>query len=276
MMKITSFIKASLLSGGMLFMLSASAQELYVFTEPASNMPSHSISGKVTGKFLKDPGATNYMQRFTPEIMFGLNKKWMVHFATTFSDMYTTNMRWESARTYVKYRFLSNDEVHKHFRMAAFGEYSYSRNPALFDDIGIEGDMSGFQGGAIATQLWNKLAVSSTLSYLQTYKNKSIETQAVIPMKSFNYSLSAGYLVFPLNYKNFRQTNFNVYAELLGQRTLDMKKYVVDFAPAVQLIFNSNAKLNIGYRFQLNGNMNRMAEKSWLISFERTFLGAWK
>jgi hypothetical protein len=276
MMKITSFIKASLLSGGMLFMLSASAQELYVFTEPASNMPSHSISGKVTGKFLKDPGATNYMQRYTPEIMFGLNKKWMVHFASTFSDMYTTNMRWESARTYVKYRFLSSDEVHKHFRMAAFGEYSYSRNPGLFDDIGIEGDMSGFQGGVIATQLWNKLAVSSTLSYLQTYKSKSIETQAVIPMKSFNYSLSAGYLVFPLNYKNFRQTNFNVYAELLGQRTLDMKKYVVDFAPAVQLIFNSNAKLNIGYRFQLNGNMNRMAEKSWLISFERTFLGAWK
>jgi hypothetical protein len=275
-MKVTSFIKASLLVGGMLFMLRVSAQELYVFTEPASNMPSHSISGKVTGKYSKHPGATNHMQRYTPEIMFGLNKKWMVHFASTFSDMYTKNMRWESARTYVKYRFLSNDEVHKHFRMAAFGEYSFSRNIGIFDDIGIEGDMSGFQGGVIATQLWNKLALSSTLSYLQTYQNKSTDIQVFIPKKSFNYSLSAGYLVFPLNYKNFRQTNFNVYAELLGQRTLDMKKYVLDFAPAVQLIFNSNAKLNIGYRFQLNGNMYRMAEKSWVISFERTFLGAWK
>jgi hypothetical protein len=275
-MKGISFIKASLLVGGMLIMLHAQGQELYVFTEPASNMPSHSISGKITGKYSKHPEATNYMQRYTPEIMFGLNKKWMVHFASTFSDMYTMNVRWESARTYLKYRFLSNDDVHKHFRMAAFGEYSYSRNIGIFDDIGIEGDMSGFQGGLIATQLWNKLAVSSTLSYLQTHQNKTTEMMIDIPKKSINYSLSAGYLVFPLNYKNFRQTNFNVYAEVLGQRTLDMKKYVVDFAPAVQFIFNSNAKLNIGYRFQLSGNMNRMAEKSWLISFERTFLGAWK
>jgi hypothetical protein len=276
MMKVTSFIKASLLAGGMLSMLHAGAQELYVFTESASNMPSHSISGKVTGKYSKGHGATNYMQRHTSEIMFGLNKKWMLHFASTFSDMYTRNVRWESARSYLKYRFFSNDDVHKHFRMAAFGEYSYSRNTGIYDDIGIEGDMSGFQGGLIATQLWNKLAVSSTLSYLQTYQNKSTEIIDYIPKQSLNYSLSAGYLVFPLNYKNFKQTNFNVYAELLGQRTLDMKKYVVDFAPAVQFIFNSNAKLNIGYRFQLSGNMYRMAEKSWLISFERTFLGAWK
>lgn len=275
-MKRISFIKASLLAGGMLFMLHVKAQELYVFTEPASNMPSHSISGKVTGKYLKDPWASNVMQRYTPEVMFGLNKKWMLHFASTFSDMYTSNLRWESARTYLKHRFLSNDDVHRHFRVAAFGEYSYSRNLGIFDDIGIEGDMSGFQSGLIATQLWNKLAVSSTLSYIQTFQNKSAEADIKIPKKSLNYSLSAGYLVFPLNYRNFRQTNFNVYAELLGQRTLDMKKYVVDFAPAVQLIFNSNAKLNVGYRFQLTGNMNRMAEKSWLISFERTFLGAWK
>jgi hypothetical protein len=276
MMKIISFIKASLLVGGMLFMFDTKGQELYVFTEPASNMPSHSISGKVTGKYARFPGATNHMQRYTPEIMFGLNKKWMLHFASTFSDVYTTNMRWESARTYLKYRFFSNDDVHKHFRMAAFGEYSYSRNTGIYDDIGIEGDMSGFQSGLIATQLWNKLAVSSTLSYLQTHQNKTTEIIANIPKKAFNYSLSAGYLVFPLNYKSFKQTNFNVYAELLGQRTLDMKKYVVDFAPAAQFIFNSNAKLNIGYRFQLSGNMYRMAERSWLISFERTFLGAWK
>lgn len=275
-MKGTSFIKASLLVGGMLFMLHAKAQELYVFTEPASNMPSHSISGKVTGKYAKMTGASNYMQRYTPEIMFGLNRKWMLHFASTFSDMYTTNMRWESARTYLKYRFFSNDDVHRHFRMAAFGEYAYSRNTGIYDDIGIEGDLSGFQGGLIATQLWNKLAVSSTVSYLQTNQNKSATIETDIPKKAVNYSLSAGYLVFPLNYKNFNQTNFNVYAELLGQRTLDMQKYVVDFAPAIQFIFNSNAKLNIGYRFQLSGNMNRMAERSWLISFERTFLGAWK
>ena len=275
-MKMKSFIKTSLLAGGTLFLLNANAQELFIFTEPASNMPSHSISGKVTGKYSKHPEATNYMQRYAPEIMFGLNKKWMAHFSSTFSDMYSKNVRWESVKTYLKYRFLSNDEVHKHFRMAGFGEYSYSRNTAIYDDISIDGDQSGFQGGLIMTQLWNKLAVSSTISYLQTIKNKNIEIDVFIPGKSFNYTVSAGYLVFPFNYTSFKQTNFNVYAELLGQRALDMKKYVVDFAPGIQFIFNSNAKLNIGYRYQISGNMYRMAEKSWLVSFERTFLGAWK
>jgi len=32
--------------------------------------------------------------------------------------------------------------------------------------------------------------------------------------------------------------------------------------------------LNIGYRFELSGDMQRMTSSSWLISFERTFLNA--
>lgn len=276
MMKFRSFIKASLLAGGMLSFSFLHAQELYVFTEPASNMPARSISVKLSGKFLEHKEPYKLMKRYTPEVMFGLNKNWMVHVAPTFSNMYSDKVRWESVRTYAKYRFLSNDDVHKHFRMAAFGEASYSRAVSIFDDIGIEGDQSGFQGGLIATQLINKLAVSSTVSYLQIIPNNKVGIDVFMPEKSFNYSFSAGYLVFPLNYTSFRQTNFNVYAELLGQRALDGKAYMVDFAPAVQLIFNSNAKLNIGYRFQLTGNMYRMADRSWLISFERTFLRAWK
>ncbi len=61
---------------------------------------------------------------------------------------------------------------------------------------------------------------------------------------------------------------------MLGQQILDKKLFFVDLAPAVQFIFNSNAKLNVGYRFQLNGNMHRMAEKQWLVSFEYVFLNA--
>ena len=274
-MKLISFIKASLLAGGMLFFHAAIAQELYVFTEPASNMPSRSISAKVSGKFAENNKPYKFMQRYTPEIMFGVSKKLMVHVAPTFSNMYTSNQRWESVRTYAKYRFLSNDDVHKHFRMAAYGEGSYSRNFSLYDELSIEGDQSGLQGGLIMTQLWNKLALSSTLSYLHTFPEKKVDIPLYIPRDAFNYSLSAGYLVFPLNYKNFNQTNLNIYGELLGQRSLDMKKYIVDFAPAIQLIFNSNAKLNVGYRFQLTGNMHRMVDKTWLISFERTFLRAW-
>lgn len=258
----------------MLIITGVSAQELYVFSEPASNMPAKSISGKVSGRFADSREHDRWMQRYSPELMFGLNKNWMVHAATTFSDMYTANLRWESVRVYAKYRFLSVDDVHRHFRMAAFTEAGYSRNDPHFDELAIEGDQSGIQAGIILTQLWNKLALSSTLSAIKSTQDKDKIERAGAPGEAFAYSVSAGYLVLPVQYTSFKQTNLNIYAEVLGQRSLDRKRYFVDLAPAVQLIFNSNAKLNFGYRFQLNGNMNRMAEKGWLISFERTFLNA--
>ena len=89
-----------------------------------------------------------------------------------------------------------------------------------------------------------------------------------------NYSLSAGYLLLPRKYTDYKQTNVNLYTELLAQQALDRKAYYVDLAPAVQVIFNSNTKLNLGYRFQLGGDMQRGAEYSFLVSLERTFLNA--
>jgi len=68
----------------------------------------------------------------------------------------------------------------------------------------------------------------------------------------------------------------NLYAELLGQRTLERKTFYTDLAPALQLIFNSNTKLNLGYRFQLDGNQFRNMEKSYLVTVEHTFFNALK
>src|SRR5688572_2461932 len=105
----------------LLFSVSAAdAQELYPFTEPASNMPAKSVSLKVSGMLGRGVHGNGLEQRYTPEIMFGLTKKWMVHAAVSFSNMYENFYYYESARLYAKYRFLSKDEVHKHFRMAAF------------------------------------------------------------------------------------------------------------------------------------------------------------
>jgi hypothetical protein len=253
------------------------AQELYVFTEPASNMPAKSLSAKYSGKFVNTTmHESRIEQRHTAELMFGLSKNWMVHGATTFSDMYTDQIRLESGRVYAKYRFLSLDEVHKHFRMAAFGEVSHSRNELMFDEISLEGDQSGVQAGLIATQLWNKLAVSSTLSLTQVTKKKPDHHPEDHPYQSFNYSLSAGLLVLPVEYTSYNQTNLNIYAELLGQQSLDKQKYYVDLAPAVQLIFRSTYKLNLGYRFQLNSNMLRMSPNSFNIAFETVFLNVLK
>ena len=274
-------MKRNIFLGIIFCSLAAKGQELYVYTEPASNMPAHSLSAKLSANYIgKLQGNQNrFMQRYTPELMFGISKKWMVHVGGTFADMHTKNFRWESVYMYGKYRFVSKDELHSHFRMAAFLDASYSRSPYHYDEISLQGDKSGVQAGIIATQLWNKLAVSATVSHLQALDESRNDKVQYIPSRIYqamNYSLSAGYLVLPFEYTDYRQTNLNLYAEVLAQQSLDRKAHYIDLAPAIQLIFNSNAKLNFGYRFQLDGDMQRMTESSWLISFERTFLNALK
>lgn len=256
--------------------IKGNAQELYVFSEPASNMPAHSISIKLTDHFVTDDKTYNrFSHRLMPVVMFGFSKKLMAHIGGTISNMHTSSFRYESVNLYAKYRFLSKDEIHQHFRMAVFADASATKAPFHYDEITLMGDKSGVELGLIATQLWNKLALSGTLSHTQGLDKSRNNKVIYVPdrlYQSMNYSLSAGYLLLPVEYTDYKQTNLNLYAEILAQETLDRKRHYVDLAPALQLIFNSNAKLNVGYRFQVSGNMQRMATNSWQVSFERTFL----
>lgn len=257
------------------------AQELYVFTEPASNMPAKSVSLKLTDHFVtSDNIYARFSHRLMPQIMFGINKKLMIHIGTTFSNMHTPDFKYESASLYAKYRFLSNDEIHKHFRMAVFADASVTKAPFHYDEISLMGDKNGVEAGIIATQLWHKLAVSGTVSHTQVLdKSRNNKTVIYVPARDYqamNYSLSAGYLLLPKQYTDYKQLNLNLYFEMLAQQTLDQKTYYVDMAPALQFIFNSNLKVNVGYRFQAGGNMQRMANNSWQISLERTLLNAFR
>lgn len=257
-----------------------SAQELYVFSEPASNIPARSVSVKLTDHFVTSDGIySRFSHRLMPEFMLGLSKKFMVKAGATFSNMHTPDFRYESVRLYGKYRFLSKDDLHKHFRMAVFADGSVTRAPFHYDEITLMGDKSGVELGVIATQLWHKFALSGTVSHTQVLDDSRFNKVIYVPERiyqSLNYSLSGGLLVLPKEYTDYKQTNLNLYWEILGEKALDAKKYCLDMAPAAQLIFNSNAKLNIGYRFQVAGNMSRMTNNSWQVSFERTFFNALK
>lgn len=270
-------MKQSILGALTLFIISAvSSQELYVFSEPASNMPSKSIGLKFTARYPNREDGV-FKQRYMPEIMFGINKNWMVHLSTTLSNYYQKKVLFESGKAYVKYRFLSNDDVHKHFRMAAFADAGFTRNPYIYMDANVDGDNDGVQLGLIATQLVNKLAVSATASYMKVLgDDKKGLLNQTHSYNMVNYSLSAGYLLFPKEYVDYKQTNVNLYVEALGMRGLDKSHYAVDLAPAIQFIFNSNSKINVGYRFQVSGNMTRIAKQVWQVSLERTILNAWK
>lgn len=256
------------------------AQELYVFSEPASNMPAHSISAKLTSHFVaRDKMYDKFSQRYMPEVMFGINKKLMIHASATFADMHTDNFQFESVSLYGKYRFLSNDDLHTHFRMAVFADASYTRSPFHYDEITLMGDKSGVEAGIIATQLWHRFALSGTLSHTQVLDKSRNNKVLYIPQRNYqsiNYIVSGGYLLFPREYRDYRQLNVNLYTEFIGQQVLDDPKYYIDVAPAVQFIFNSNFKLNVGYRMQLGSSMARMTNNSWVVSVERTFLNALK
>ncbi len=263
------------------FAFVAKGQELYVFTEPASNMPARSISARVKSEYMAPQVWNNRnMYRVMPDLMFGLNKKWMLHVGASFSNMHTINFGWEAVSTYIKYRFYSKDEIHQHFRMAVFADAAYSRSPFHQDEVSIGGDKSGVQLGVIATQLWNKFALSGTVSHSQVlHQSRNSKNVIYVPSRIYqvmSYSLSGGYLLLPREYTDYKQTNVNLYMELLAQQSLDRSAWFVDMAPAIQFIFNSNTKVNVGYRFEVDGTMQRMGKTGWLVSFERTFLNALK
>ncbi len=255
----------------------STGQELYVFSEPASNMPARSVSFKLTGRYPDSKLNDYFKQRYVPEVMFGLSKKWMLHVSGSLSDYYSSSVRPESLKSYLKWRFLSNDEVHKHFRMAAFMELSVSRNDYLYDEFTLDGDLSGMQTGIIATQLLNRLAVSGTVSYMQGFGSSTMHHGSHNQhLSMMNYSASAGYLLFPREYIDYNQTNLNLYVEFLSSTGFGHYHYYVDIAPAIQLIFNSTTKVNLGARFQMSGNMVRVGENTYQVSIEHTILNAFK
>src|SRR5690606_17750758 len=96
------------------------AKELFVMTEPASNVPAGSISARIGQSLMKEQYDSGYNYHMMPEVTWGINKDWMVR-ATAFVSNRNTDLVTEGGGVYAKYRFLSQDDLHSHFRMAAFG-----------------------------------------------------------------------------------------------------------------------------------------------------------
>jgi hypothetical protein len=262
-----------------------SAQELYVLNDPASNVPSKSLNLKYAGKFVKESydGHQHWGTRHMLESSIGLSKSFMIRPSVTFSNMYKIypdrQLNFESMGLYAKWRWLSINDIHKHFRAAFFVKGIYSTNDLLYDELTGEGDQSAIQAGLIFTQLVNKLAVSTTLAWNEVMDGERWIKYAGprnFGYRSFNYALSAGYLLYPQKYSSYDQTNFNVYLEIIGSNGIDRQFNLLDLAPAVQFIFNSSSKLNLGYRFQVLGKTFRMAESGFNVSFEQSFLNAFK
>jgi len=250
----------------------AFAQELYVNTEPASNMATHSI-----GIRLENQGYFNpvYKDRSTLEIMYGASKNLMVHGSLYESDYYESQHHFEGGNIYAKYRFLSIDSVQRHFRGSFFVKASDINNPLPNQEISLEGDNTGVQSGFVFTQLLHKLALSASASYLHAYDNRGgFDIPIGNARDAVGYTLSAGYLLFPKSYNNYSQVNVNVYMELLGKNNPGYGQSYLDAAPAVQLIFNSVFRVDFSYRTPIYNDMIRSSKDTYLVRLEYNIFNA--
>ncbi len=253
----------------------ALAQELFVFTEPASNMAARSFGFRANNYLMFENPSKKANYHLLPEVMWGVSKKIMVH-AVAFLSNRDNRFVAEGGQVYLKYRFYSVDEVHSHFRMALYGRYSFNNSDVHQRAVDLNGHNSGYEGGFVATKLKNKVAVSASASYL--YATDNGKEKFIYNMKSrnaANYTLSIGKLMLPKEYTGYKQTNVNLMFELLGQVNFETGYSFLDIAPSVQFIFLSKMRLDAAYRIPLVKDLTRTAPGGFLVRLEYNIFNAY-
>ena len=230
----------------------ASAQELYLIAEPASNVPKGALGVRFFGEGYSESGLFRSLSGL--KMMYGVTPKLSVYASATFSDYHEKTLPFDfithnhsgvpqkdstatpqqgvpypyifnSIDLYAKYRFVTVDGANTHFRVAAYAEGSYVAVPSHEAEPDLLVHTSGFGAGLIATYLKQHFAVSLTSGFIipADYKGDTHDNYGgVYPTtiqygKAVNYSLSFGYLLFPQQYKNYQQTNWNIYCEFTGK-----------------------------------------------------------
>ncbi|MDP2175334.1 MAG: hypothetical protein Q8K70_05415 [Bacteroidota bacterium] len=249
------------------FVLQAKAQELFLLTNPASNVPKNALIFRGMNSFFQRTIDNSISYHLMPEIEYGLSKKLML-ITNGFISNERNKLNFEGASFLTQYRFYSNDEAKKHFRMAVWSRIALNNADIHQEEIELNGHNSGIRIGLTGTQLLHKTAISSTISFQQAIDNFNNKFPQNYSTQSVDYTLSLGQLVLPRTYKNFNQTNVNLMVEVLGQTHLTNGKSFLDITPVIQFIFKSKARLDIAYRRQLYSTMFRTQPNGIIINLQ--------
>lgn len=138
------------------------------------------------------------------------------------------------------------------------------------------GHNTGYEAGLVATQLMRKVALSSSVSVVKAKDNGNNNKfiYGSKDSKAVNYTFSIGKLMLPKEYKDYRQTNINLMLEFLNQVNIGSGKYYMDVAPSVQVILNSQSRVDIGYRKELISTLLRTAANGFFIRLEHNLFNA--
>ena len=250
-------------------------QELFLITDPASNVPSNSLSVNVLQTLFQDNLTSRNNYYMMPEATYGVNKNLMLR-ATAFISNINNSLVTEGGGFFAKYRFYSEDDLNSHFRLAVFGRYSFNSSHIHREQIEIMGQNTGFETGIVATKLINRLAISSTVSFEKAFDNNNNRFPAYLGDNATNYTLSFGKLMYPKKYTSYKQTNINLMVEFVGQTINQNGKSYLDALPIIQFIFHSQARLDLGYRRQLMSSMLRPAPNGVYFNLYYTFFNLTK
>lgn len=249
------------------WLFQAKAQELFLLTYPASNVPKNAMVVRGMNSLFQRTADNSISYHFMPEVMFGVNKKFML-VANGFISNANNKVNFEGASVLVQYRFYSKDEAKRHFRMAVWSRMAVNNTEIHQEEIELNGLNSGIRLGLTGTQLLHKLALSITVSYQKALSNFSNEFPQNYSTEAVDYTFSIGQLMLPKHYENFNQTNVNLMVEMLGQTHLNIGESFLDIAPVIQFIIRSKARLDIAYRSQLYSAMYRTQPKGIIINFQ--------
>ncbi len=86
------------------------AQELFLLTNPASNVPKNTMVVRGMNSFFQRTADKSISYHFMPEVEYGISKKLML-IANGFISNEENKVNFEGASLLGQYRFYSNDEV---------------------------------------------------------------------------------------------------------------------------------------------------------------------
>ena len=280
------------------------AQELFPLSEPASTLPKGTLGVRLMAEMYNEVNQLRNMAGL--RLMYGATPRLSVYLTGIASNHHGRKLppefpfhntpergayypyKFNGLHLYAKYRFLSRDGEGSHLRLAAYAEGTYvqTTHHETEPDL-MMGDNKGIGAGLIGTYLKHKFAISFTGGVIlpAAYTGVSpdpIESLPDIPVrlrygKALNYSLSFGYLLLPFTYKDYNQTNVNLYLEFRGKAfeasKVDLfvglpneyflrreryppalqKGYYLDISPGIQFIIRSNLRIDFSTTFSSVG-----------------------
>jgi len=243
-------------------------------------MAAKSLGFRINNRLLLENNGNSY--HLNPEVMFGVSRKIMIHadlfFGTRPRELTNLNKEFDfdGGSIYLKYRVYSQDEVHSHFRIAAYARLSSSNAYIKQPAIDLHGNNTGYESGLIATKLINKVALSASVSFLHATDNGTKKFGYGNSRNAIDYTLSVGKLMLPKEYTDYKQTNLNIMIEMLGQYNTGVRQSFLDIAPSIQFIILSKMRVDLGYRFPLTQSLFRTDKSSFLLRLEYNIFNVFK